>query len=131
MRLAVKSELCSGCRVCELTCAASTFGEQNPSKATLVVHAQFPVPGNYTVSVCDQCGECAQVCPVDAINNDDGYWKVNPEECIGCLACVEACPNGVMRQHASETAPFKCTSCGECIKYCPREALYDGEAVGA
>lgn len=42
---------------------------------------------------CTQCGECALVCPVDAI-------RVKPEavtdrnSCILCCACVRACPAG-------------------------------------
>ena len=43
---------------------------------------------------------CAQVCPVDCIHpvpDEDGYASatqlfINPEECIDCDACVEACP---------------------------------------
>lgn len=131
MKLAVKDELCSGCRTCELVCALANFGENNPKLATLKVTGHFPAPGHYEVKVCTQCGECARVCPVNAIHLEDGVYKVHEDECIACMACVAACPEGVMFTHASRSAPFKCTACGECIRYCPTGALFDatGEIV--
>jgi ferredoxin len=37
---------------------------------------------------------CIEVCPVDCIYHADGdrMCYVNPEECIDCNVCVEACP---------------------------------------
>lgn len=125
MRLGVRSELCSGCRVCQALCAMENFGEANPKKASLKVIGEFPKPGKYQVVICSQCGECAEVCPVGAIKNEDGVYRIDEEECIGCNACVDVCPEGVMMTHPSEDIPFKCTLCGECIRYCPRGALYD------
>ena len=42
---------------------------------------------------CAQCGVCAdERCPVDAIIEEDDEYKVLPERCIGCGACVPSCP---------------------------------------
>jgi ferredoxin len=45
-------------------------------------------------------GSCVEVCPVDCIHpapGEPGHEEaeqlfINPEECIDCDACVEACP---------------------------------------
>jgi len=123
LRLVVRDELCSGCRACENVCALSNLGENNPKKARLRVKGEFPWPGRYKVIVCDQCGKCAEACPVECIEQVDGVYRINVDECTGCLVCVDACPTGAMFTHPSEESPFKCTACGECVELCPREAL--------
>ena len=37
---------------------------------------------------------CVEVCPVDCIhtNDDQEMYFINPEECIDCAYCVDACP---------------------------------------
>jgi len=40
---------------------------------------------------CTACGQCADVCPVDAITVDD-VAKINAEECTDCGLCVDECP---------------------------------------
>lgn len=40
---------------------------------------------------CTQCGRCSNVCPVDAIQVEDGF-RIVPSECVACLDCFAACP---------------------------------------
>jgi Pyruvate/2-oxoacid:ferredoxin oxidoreductase delta subunit len=41
---------------------------------------------------CVQCGVCAdERCPMEAIVEQDGGFRVLPERCIGCGACVLSC----------------------------------------
>jgi len=51
--------------------------------------------------------------------------EINREECIGCGACVEACPFGSLRLDEENIAVVDetCTACGACISECPVEAL--------
>jgi ferredoxin len=72
---------------------------------------------------CDQCGACAEVCPVEAIEESDGIYLIDAETCVGCLACIEACPKNVMMKHPGSEVPIKCTACGECAEVCPRDAI--------
>jgi heterodisulfide reductase subunit A len=44
------------------------------------------------VNLCDGCGECVKVCPVNAIRMEDGKAKIDPFQCVGCGACVPVCP---------------------------------------
>jgi NADPH-dependent glutamate synthase beta subunit-like oxidoreductase/Pyruvate/2-oxoacid:ferredoxin oxidoreductase delta subunit len=49
---------------------------------------------------CRDCGTCVTICPEAAISkqeleNDDFEYVVNPERCIGCGFCANACPCGI------------------------------------
>lgn len=121
--ITTKSERCSGCKACQVLCSLTNFAENNPKKAALKIIGHFPDPGVYEISICNQCGACASVCPVSAISAEADAYVINPDLCIGCGLCVTSCPTGSMVQHASQTAPIKCISCGGCVEYCPRRAL--------
>ncbi len=49
----------------------------------------------------------------------------SPKRCIGCGACVEACPRGAVRYSARGVLVDSeaCIRCGACVKACPTEAL--------
>jgi len=131
MKLALAAEKCSGCRACELVCALDNWQVLNPKKAALRVHGDFPTVGRYTVAFCDQCGDCARVCPTGCIVQDEkGAWLIKADECIACGACVTECPHGVMYLHDDQNGvPIKCTLCGKCLEFCPTGALFDGEGT--
>ena len=124
MAMAVKDDLCSGCRVCEVLCGLTHFKEINPKKAALRIEALFPEPGKFRIHFCDQCGKCAEACPQGAIRQKDGVYLIDPETCINCGICIDACPKGVMFSSPTHATPIKCDLCGECIEWCPREAIY-------
>jgi ferredoxin len=123
MELRAIHENCSGCGVCRVVCALENFREVNPAKAALRIEGRFPAPGDYRIHLCDQCGVCADVCPVEAIELKNNAFIIDPEECTGCMQCVENCPHDVLFKHKQMSVPIKCTLCGECAEICPREAL--------
>jgi len=49
--------------------------------------------GPKTVSKCSDCGVCAKLCPVGAIDYRDPF-KTDIDKCISCTACIAACPIG-------------------------------------
>ena len=123
MELRAIHENCSGCSTCRLACAIENFQEVNPSKAALRIKGRFPAPGDYRIHLCDQCGVCAEVCPVEAIQLENGVHIIDTAECTGCMICVEECPHDVMFEHKNMEVPIKCTLCGECARTCPRNAI--------
>ncbi len=124
MQLTADSPKCSGCRVCLTICPLAHFHDNNTKKAALKAEGRFPAPGGFKVTTCNQCGDCAAVCPVEAIHFDQGVYWINPDECTNCLACVEACPLDVMFTHPDLSFPIKCDACGECTRYCGTEVLH-------
>ena len=49
------------------------------------------MPAKVNADECTACGQCADVCPVDAIKVDD-VAKVDEDTCTDCGACIESCP---------------------------------------
>lgn len=43
-------------------------------------------------NLCKKCGACAEVCPVECIEEDDEQYYIDPNECIECGTCEDECP---------------------------------------
>lgn len=122
MGLEFNNETCSGCKACELVCSLQNLEVVNPSQALLTVYGKFPRPGKYFVDICDQCGECANACPQDAIVLKKSTYRINRKKCDACMACVDACPKKLVIV-ADDGLPYKCINCKQCAEVCPRDAL--------
>lgn len=43
--------------------------------------------------ICSQCGECQDICPCGAIEQQpDDSFKIDAEMCSDCAACQSVCP---------------------------------------
>ena len=52
--------------------------------------------------------------------------QVAPEDCTGCVVCVEACPAGAVEMGAqgpSFARPVDCSYCAMCEVTCPQGAI--------
>ena len=98
---------------------------------------------------CLGLGDCAVVCPADAICRIDGIAHVDTTRCLGCGLCVKTCPKGIIRMVPQETAVAvmcsnkdkgaaarkacqnACIGCKKCEKACPHGAItvVDNRAV--
>lgn len=87
--------ICNCCKCCcEGLQAAQRFAMHSPVLTT-----------NFAATVnseeCRNCGQCAAVCPVEAIGSSgsgkNGHTQVAEELCLGCGVCVKACPGDAIR----------------------------------
>ena len=90
---------------------------------------------------CIGCGDCADVCPVDAICVANGLAHVDPRVCIACTKCVKICPKGIIEMvprsaavavlcnntekggKARKNCNKACIGCKKCERVCPAEAI--------
>ena len=45
---------------------------------------------------CTGCGDCVDVCPLEAITVQDGLAVVDEDLCTECGLCTDECPNGAI-----------------------------------
>jgi len=45
---------------------------------------------------CIGCGACEEICPVDAVEVQDGIAVIDEEWCIGCGVCATVCPGDAL-----------------------------------
>jgi len=136
------SDLCTGCRTCEIACAVAHSQSKTLEGAILEV----PIP-RYRIEVlmsgenrlplnCRQCDEpdCLYACKAGAITKipDTGKVKVDKNKCVGCWMCVMVCPFGAAHPDEDRHRVLKCGLCGKrengpaCVEACPTNALFFG-----
>jgi Fe-S-cluster-containing dehydrogenase component len=69
---------------------------------------------------------------VAALYRDEalGAVRLRTERCIGCAACVDACPFGMAALHPRTGVAMICDLCGghpECVKRCATGAIVYAE----
>lgn len=113
---------CIGCLECARACAMAYQKTDDAGKACLRI--ERTEAGEFSPLTCDQCGKCADVCPVGAITkNPKGVYMINKKVCIGCGKCKRTCPKGILPKTKDMPAAAKCIACGICVKACPRDVL--------
>ncbi len=108
---------CVGCQSCTVSCIVENnipegFFRTIVSDYEVVWHNKSrrqPLP-----RLCNQCEHpsCVTVCPTQATyRRDDGVVVVNNNVCIGCAACVQACPYDARFINPKTNMADKCTFC--------------------
>ena len=67
---------------------------------------------------CQHCKnpQCVSVCPTGAsTKRDDGTVQIDEDACIGCGACVSACPYGIRYLNEETQIAQKCNLCQDII----------------
>jgi anaerobic dimethyl sulfoxide reductase subunit B (iron-sulfur subunit) len=134
----VKASKCVNCGSCVEACRTyHGTADDEPSRRKVVGYTTSSGREVYVSTSCMHCDEpsCVEVCPAKAITKrSDGIVSVDPDRCIGCKYCNEACPFNVPHytSHGMDKCDF-CLSIGvrpgstpRCVQACPTGALNAG-----
>lgn len=108
---------CVGCQSCTVSCAVEN---RVPVGSFRTVVSDYEVVRGGTPRrallprLCNHCGSpaCTTVCPTQATyRRADGVVVVNNSRCVGCAACVQACPYEGRFVNAETGTADKCTWC--------------------
>ena len=121
-KLQADSSRCTGCGRCESVCSKAWRKIEDKEKSAIRISADEQ--GGFHLAVCDQCGDCMNMCSRLALKRAaGGVVRLDRKSCVGCLVCAGECLRGFMRWHEDLPEPFKCVACGLCVKTCPAGAL--------
>ncbi|MEN0060758.1 MAG: 4Fe-4S dicluster domain-containing protein [Myxococcota bacterium] len=133
---------CIGCHACSTAC-------KSENQVPLGVHrtwvkaveaGQYPdVRRSFQVTRCNHCSNppCVRICPVSAmVQRDDGIVDFDSDACIGCKACMQACPYDAIHIDPETHTAAKCHYCAHrvdvglepaCVVVCPEHAIIAGD----
>jgi tetrathionate reductase subunit B len=132
---------CIGCQACVVACKTENEVPAGHYRLRMreTVVGLFPnLKGEFRLEQCFHCenAPCVTVCPTGATyRNEDGIVLVDASKCIGCKACVTACPYHMRYVHP-EGFIDKCTFCEHrvadgkvpaCVETCPSGARAFGD----
>lgn len=134
----IDAEKCIGCHSCALACRYEFNVPPGVWKSWVKVvdkrGSQIFLP-----RLCNHCEDapCVAACPVNAsYRREDGLVLVRYDRCIGCKACMVACPYDARFVHPTKSVVDKCTFCAHrleqgrepaCVEACPTRARIFGD----
>ena len=133
---------CIGCHACTTACKSENVVPLSVTR-TYVKHVdigEFPQTRRaHQVTRCNQCAHapCVTACPTTAMfKRADGIVDFDKSICIGCKACMAACPYDAIFINPEDHSAEKCNFCAHridiglepaCVVVCPTEAILVGD----
>src|SRR5215210_4747226 len=133
---------CIGCHACTTACKSENLVPLGVTR-TYVKHVdvgEFPQARRaHQVTRCNQCAHapCVAACPTTAMfKRADGIVDFDKAICIGCKACMAACPYDAIFINPEDHSAEKCNFCAHsidsglepaCVVVCPVEAIIVGD----
>ncbi len=133
---------CIGCHACTTACKSENSVPLGVTRTYVksVDVGVFPhVRRAFQVTRCNQCEDapCVAACPTRAMyRRPDGIVDFDKEICIGCKACMAACPYDAIFINPEDKSAEKCNFCAHrlevglepaCVTVCPTEAILVGD----
>ena len=82
------------CMCCDCCCGVFQHIKEDPNPASLVAN---PFIAQYDPSLCINCGDCVEICPMAALTETGDGIHFEPLRCIGCGLCVSVCPTDAVQ----------------------------------
>jgi Fe-S-cluster-containing dehydrogenase component/formate-dependent nitrite reductase membrane component NrfD len=133
---------CIGCHACTTACKSENLVPLSVTR-TYVKHVDvgvFPQARRaHQVTRCNQCAHapCVTACPTTAMfKRADGIVDFDKSICIGCKACMAACPYDAIFINPEDHSAEKCNFCAHridvglepaCVVVCPTQAILIGD----
>ncbi len=138
----IDNRKCIGCHACTVACKAEhdvPIGV-NRTWVKYIEKGEFPNSRRFfSVMRCNHCEDapCVEICPVEALHTrDDGIVDFDNRRCIGCKACMQACPYDALYIDPNTHTAAKCNYCSHrvdiglepaCVNVCPEHAIISGD----
>jgi len=138
----IDNRRCIGCHACSVACKAENRVPLGVYRTWVkyVEKGRFPNTRRYfQVTRCNHCEDppCVAICPVGAMyQRGDGIVDFDPSRCIGCKACMQACPYDAIYVDPEQGTAAKCHYCAHrvdagmepsCVVVCPEHAIVAGD----
>jgi Fe-S-cluster-containing dehydrogenase component/formate-dependent nitrite reductase membrane component NrfD len=139
---AIDLRKCIGCHACTIACKAEHQIPLGVNRCWVktVEKGTFPDTTRFFFPVlCNQCVDapCVRICPTRALyKRRDGIVDLHGDRCIGCRACMEACPYDQLFIDPNTRTAEKCNFCANrvenellpaCVSVCPTECRIFGD----
>lgn len=127
--IVIDPDKCAGCHSCEMACSMKHFSKCHPNYSRVRIH-EFRDVNTFIPITCQACDDapCMKVCPMGArVRLESGAVVTNDDACIGCRACVYACPMGAPAVNPETGKTMTCNLCeGEEKPWCVRACTMQG-----
>ncbi len=133
---------CIGCHACTTACKSENEVPLGVTRTYVksVDVGTFPNARRaFQVTRCNQCSDapCVAACPTKAMyRREDGIVDFDKSICIGCKACIAACPYDAIFINPEDHSAEKCNLCAHrldiglepaCVTVCPTGAILVGD----
>jgi len=138
----IDNRSCIGCHACSTACKSENEVPLGVYR-TWVKHTEAGTWPNtqrhFQVTRCNHCANppCVRICPTEAMyQRDDGIVEFDKDACIGCKACMQACPYDAIYVDPETHTAAKCHFCAHrvevglepsCAVVCPTHAILAGD----
>lgn len=138
----IDNRKCIGCHACSTACKSENevpLGVHRTWVKTVERGIYPDVRRSFQVTRCNHCDNppCVRICPVTAMyQRTDGIVEFDKDVCIGCKACMQACPYDAIHIDPETRTAAKCHYCSHrvevglepaCAVVCPTHAIVAGD----
>lgn len=138
----IDNRACIGCHACSTACKSENSVPLGVSRTWVKYTETGTYPDtqrHFQVTRCNHCANppCVRICPTQAMyQRDDGIVEFDKDACIGCKACMQACPYDAIHVDPETHTASKCHFCAHrtdlglepaCAVVCPTHAILAGD----